>query len=119
MSSSSTDETWISGYWLELLIAAMVKRWLAGDMAVADRLELLSWLADRPKTSSHNGISADAVAALPPANDEVAGIVEDALRLNTDDEPTGFDLLTRTSTFMALVGLQPALRDAIVPAELR
>jgi hypothetical protein len=112
-----TDDTWISGYWLELLLAALVKRWLAGDMAVAERLEMLSWLAERP--SSHGGISADAIAALPMANDEVAGIVEDALRLNTDEEATGFNLLSRTSTFMALVGLQPVLRDAIVPAEMR
>src|SRR5215471_2493522 len=99
--SPSTDDTWISGYWLELLIAAMVKRWLAGDMPVAERLEMLSWLADLPKTSSH----ADAIAALPPANDEVAGIVEDAMRLNTDEEATGFNLLSRTSAFMGLVGL--------------
>jgi hypothetical protein len=105
--SQPEHDTWISGYWLELLIAALVKKWLAGDMAVAERLEMLNWLADRP------GISADAIAALPMATDEVTGIVEDALRLNTDDEPTGFNLLSRTSTFMALVGLQPGLRDAI------
>jgi hypothetical protein len=114
MSPQSQDD-WVPGIWVELLTASMVKRWLeATDLPVAERLELLEWLYELPDTKPYGGPSPEKVAAVPPANDAVAEVVEQAWRLNTDEVDHANELLGRASVFANLMKLQPALAAAVM-----
>jgi hypothetical protein len=114
-----------SGYWIELLLAAVTKRWLQSDsLPVAERLQFLTTLADMSAPGAGNMTTVmthEAVAAIEPANDEVAEIVEAALKLGSDDDShhAGLDLLARWSVFTSLLRMQPSLMDAIKLMRIR
>jgi hypothetical protein len=104
------------GYRHVFLIASYVKRLLATrTMTVGDRLEILEGLA-RMADGSFSSIRPEALAIIKPADDISAQIIEEARKLDTDDEQRdrrSFDLLTSSETFAILVRANPSIMEAI------
>jgi hypothetical protein len=105
-----------SGYRHIFLLASYFKRLLATrTMTVGDRLEILEALASMAGEGPGT-IKPEALAIVKPANDISAQIIEEARKLDTDDDPLGqrsFDVLTSQETFETLVRANPSIMEAI------
>ena len=100
-----------TGRWYELALISYFKRILQQDqkMSVADRLSTLEGLGKLAP-------SAAALAAVAPAGDIAAEIIETALRLDLDSDGNGtasHAVLTRWDVFWNLLRLEPSLMTAI------
>jgi hypothetical protein len=98
-------------YSTELLFVAVTKRWLLGELSVADRLAYLEWLAART-----GSITPDVVAAIQPADDTTLQIVTEAARLSLNNDDNGaatFAVLERSDVFGDLLKLNPSMLEAI------
>jgi len=118
VSDKQDDERMLAsvarGYWYSLMLAAWGKRLLTSqDLSIARRLEMLERLGD----CVHGALTPAALAAIAPAGETTAEIIETALRLDLDaNSETGelsFRVLTRPDVFATLLKPEPSLFDAI------
>jgi hypothetical protein len=95
-----------------LLFISVAKRWLQGELSVAERLYILEWIDARADMM----ITPAVIAAIEPADDVSLEIVSEALRLSLAADDNGsatFAVLERETVAGDLLALNPSITQAI------
>ena len=105
------------GYRADLAFVSLWKRWLMGELSLADRLRTLEAIG----ACARGPVTAAAIAAIEPANEVFAQIITDAIRLaaGSEDGKPCFDILERADVFEDLMRLNPSLGQAVALCRLR
>jgi hypothetical protein len=97
---------------LLLVLASVLKRYLAGDIPTEYRFRFLQWLEKFEKLSD-GWLTADAIAMIDPMCDDGYEIVTEARKLGGDSAkerwPKAFAIFKKHEIFSAFVALNPSL----------